>query len=70
MGLLAAPSAHAGPPQLPARSGRGSHVAILGAGVAGMTHMSYINGWQEGAVRSAHYTVAQIAERVRAKSAT
>jgi monoamine oxidase len=37
MGLLAAPSAHAGPPQLPARSGRGIHVAILGAGIAGMT---------------------------------
>jgi monoamine oxidase len=32
-------------------------------------HMSYINGWQEGAVRSAHYTVAQIAERVRARGA-
>jgi monoamine oxidase len=27
-------------------------------------HMSYINAWQEGAVQSAHYTVAQIAERV------
>jgi monoamine oxidase len=33
-------------------------------------HMSYINGWQEGAVRSAHYTVVQIAERVRARGAT
>ena len=33
-----------------------------------MTHMSYINGWQEGAVRSAHYTVAQIAERARARA--
>ena len=33
-------------------------------------HMSYVNGWQEGAVRSAHYTVAQIAERVRARGAT
>ncbi|MBI3707572.1 MAG: FAD-dependent oxidoreductase, partial [Proteobacteria bacterium] len=30
-------------------------------------HMSHINGWQEGAVRSAHYTVARIAERVRAR---
>jgi monoamine oxidase len=29
-------------------------------------HMSHINGWQEGAVRSAHYAVAQIAERSRA----
>jgi monoamine oxidase len=28
-------------------------------------HMSYNNGWQEGAVQSAHYTVGQIAERVR-----
>ena len=37
MGLLAAPSAHAGPPELPAGSGRGIHVAILGAGIAGMT---------------------------------
>lgn len=32
-------------------------------------HMSHINGWQEGAVRSAHYTVAQIADRVRARRA-
>jgi len=29
-------------------------------------HMSHINGWQEGAVQSAHYTVGQIAERVKA----
>jgi monoamine oxidase len=29
-------------------------------------HMSYVTGWQEGAVQSAHYTVGQIAERVRA----
>ena len=28
-------------------------------------HMSYITGWQEGAVRSAHYTLAQIGERMR-----
>lgn len=27
-------------------------------------HMSYVTSWQEGAVQSAHYTVAQIAERV------
>ncbi len=26
-------------------------------------HLSYINGWQEGAVRSAHYTLQQIAKR-------
>jgi monoamine oxidase len=29
-------------------------------------HMSYVTAWQEGAVQSAHYTVSQIAERVRA----
>lgn len=28
-------------------------------------HMSYVNAWQEGAVQSAHYTVSQIADRVR-----
>jgi monoamine oxidase len=28
-------------------------------------HLSYINGWQEGAVRSSHYVLEQIAERVR-----
>ena len=28
-------------------------------------HMSYVTAWQEGAVQSAHYAVAQIAERVR-----
>jgi monoamine oxidase len=27
-------------------------------------HMSYVTSWQEGAVQSAHFTVAQIAERV------
>ena len=32
-------------------------------------HMSHINGWQEGAVRSAHHTVDQIAERVRVRRA-
>ncbi len=30
-------------------------------------HLSYLNGWQEGAVLSAHDAVAAIAERVRAK---
>jgi monoamine oxidase len=30
-------------------------------------HLSHINGWQEGALRSAHHTVDQIAERVRAR---
>ena len=29
-------------------------------------HMSYITGWQEGAVRSAHYTLQQIAARLAA----
>ncbi|MBV9734375.1 MAG: FAD-dependent oxidoreductase [Acidisphaera sp.] len=36
MGLLAAPAAYAGPPALPAGSGAGSKVLILGAGIAGM----------------------------------
>ena len=36
MGLLAAPAAYAGPPQLPAGSGRGVKVAVLGAGLAGL----------------------------------
>jgi monoamine oxidase len=30
-------------------------------------HMSHITGWQEGAVRSAHYAVGEIATRVRVK---
>jgi monoamine oxidase len=29
-------------------------------------HMSNINGWQEGAVRSAQFALAQIGERMRA----
>ena len=29
-------------------------------------HMSYVSGWQEGAVQSAHYAVSRIAERVSA----
>jgi monoamine oxidase len=28
-------------------------------------HLSFVNGWQEGAVRSAHHSLAQIAERAR-----
>jgi monoamine oxidase len=36
MGLLPVPSAYAGPPTLPAGSGKGVTVAILGAGIAGM----------------------------------
>jgi len=49
------------------RESRAVHYATLLAGdgpflFAG-EHMSYINGWQEGAVRSAHHTLQQIAER-------
>jgi monoamine oxidase len=36
MGLLPMPDAYAGPPQLPAGSGQGTRVTILGAGMAGM----------------------------------
>ncbi len=36
MGLLPVPAAYAGPPSLPPGSGTGKHVAILGAGLAGM----------------------------------
>jgi monoamine oxidase len=32
-------------------------------------HVSYLTGWQEGAVRSAHCAIAAIAERVRLKRA-
>jgi monoamine oxidase len=37
MGLLRVPDAYAGPPSLAPQSGHGTHVAILGAGIAGMT---------------------------------
>jgi len=37
MGLLKVPEAYAGPPALDPRSGEGKRVAILGAGLAGMT---------------------------------
>lgn len=36
MGLLAAPRAYAGTPKLPAGSGAGKKVAVLGAGIAGL----------------------------------
>ena len=36
MGLLAAPRAYAGPPYLPAGSGKGVKVAVVGAGIAGL----------------------------------
>ena len=37
MGLLPVPTAYAGPPELQRRSGAGTSVVILGAGIAGMT---------------------------------
>jgi monoamine oxidase len=37
MGLLPVPEAYAGPPALPPGSGDGTTIAILGAGIAGMT---------------------------------
>jgi monoamine oxidase len=37
MGLLRVPEAFAGPPDLPPDHGRGQHVVILGAGIAGLT---------------------------------
>lgn len=36
MGLIATPAAYAGPPELPAGSGEGQRVAVLGAGIAGL----------------------------------
>ena len=52
------------------KEARSTHYPVLLAGdgpflFAG-EHMSWITGWQEGAVRSAHYTLGQIAERMRA----
>jgi monoamine oxidase len=32
-------------------------------------HMSHVTGWQEGAVLSAHYAIAEIGKRVRARRA-
>jgi monoamine oxidase len=32
-------------------------------------HLSHLNGWQEGAVRSAHHALEQIAERARGAAA-
>ena len=31
-------------------------------------HLSYVNGWQEGAVRSAHHALRQIAVRMQSPS--
>ena len=36
LGLLAPTRAYAGPPQLPAGSGKGIKVVVLGAGIAGL----------------------------------
>src|SRR6185437_12091102 len=36
MGLLPLPAAYAGPPELPAGSGAGISVVVIGAGIAGM----------------------------------
>jgi monoamine oxidase len=49
------------------REARAAHYTALAEGdgpflFAG-EHVSYINGWQEGAVRSAHHALRQIAER-------
>jgi monoamine oxidase len=43
MGLLRVPEAFAGPPDLPADHGRGKHVVILGAGIAGLTAAYELN---------------------------
>jgi len=53
------------------KEARTAHYPLLLAGdgpflFAG-EHMSWITGWQEGAVRSAHYTLGQIGERMRAR---
>jgi monoamine oxidase len=50
------------------RSARSQHYATLlkgdGPFLFAGEHVSYINGWQEGAVRSAHYTLAAIGARM------
>lgn len=43
MGMMATPAKAAEPPDLPAESGRGTRVAILGAGIAGMTAAYELN---------------------------
>jgi monoamine oxidase len=49
------------------REARTAHYATLlqgdGPFLFAGEHLSYINGWQEGAVRSAHFTLQQIAKR-------
>jgi monoamine oxidase len=44
MGLLRVPEAFAGPPDLPPDHGRGQHVVILGAGIAGLTAAYELKG--------------------------
>ena len=43
MGLFRVPEAFAGPPNLPSDHGRGQHVVILGAGIAGLTAAYELN---------------------------
>jgi monoamine oxidase len=54
------------------REARSQHYATLlkgdGPFLFAGEHVSYINGWQEGAVRSAHYALQDIAARVRASA--
>jgi monoamine oxidase len=57
MGLLPVPQAHAQPPQLAADSGRGRAVAVLGAGIAGMTAALLL--------RDAGYAVTVLEARAR-----
>jgi monoamine oxidase len=53
------------------KAARRDHYPVLVAGEGPVQfageHMSHINGWQEGAVRSAHIAVQQIAEAARAR---
>ncbi|MBV9832848.1 MAG: FAD-dependent oxidoreductase, partial [Alphaproteobacteria bacterium] len=55
------------------KAARRDHYPVLVAGEGPVQfageHMSYINGWQEGAVRSAHIAVQRIAEAVRVRRA-
>ncbi len=53
------------------KAARRDHYPVLVAGEGPVQfageHISYINGWQEGAVRSAHIAVQRIAEATRAR---
>lgn len=55
------------------KAARRDHYPVLVAGDGPVQfageHMSHINGWQEGAVQSAHIAVRRIAETVRARRA-